>query len=39
MKKTKKLSLCAILSALGAAILFVGAVIDVLDLSAADGYN
>ena len=35
MKKTKKLALCAILSALGAVILFIGSVIDVLDLSSA----
>ena len=35
MKKVKKLALCAILSALGTVFLLIGALIEVLDLSAA----
>ena len=34
-KRTRDLSLCAILSALGVLVLFLGSLIDVLDLSAA----
>ena len=34
-KKTKCIALCAILAALGIALLFIGSIIDVLDLSAA----
>ena len=33
MKQTKKLTLCAVLVALGAAVMIIGAVIDVLDLT------
>ncbi len=35
MQKTKKLALCAILSALGVLILFIGSVIDVLSMTMA----
>lgn len=35
MKKTKKTALCAIMSALGVVILYVGSLFDVLDLTAA----
>ncbi len=35
MKKSKKIALCAILSALGVLILFIGAVFDVFSMSAA----
>lgn len=34
-KKTKCIALCALLAALGVAVLWIGSVIDVLDLSAA----
>ena len=35
MKRTKKIALCGILSALGTIILFIGGLLGVLDISAA----
>ena len=35
IKKSKKIALCAVFSALGVVLLYMGALIEVLDLSAA----